>query len=377
MSVSFERRDSEWVRLMTMDYEFARATTAAEIEAVQRLRYAVYVDEMHRYDDVAGSEEGRFAEPEDNHSWICYARDGADVVAATRMTWGGDGFSARQIDQYQLAPFLADLPAEVMGVGERNTVLSSHRGTGVLDQLLDYAGTATNVRDLRVVFGCCEPHLLSLYLRMGQRTYAPRNINSPSAGFLIPLVSFIPDADALRGLGPRTAPGELPACVASVLTRGPSVRSEVLSAPQDYWSEIRRTLDELDSQRVSTFDGFTDDETQRCIARSTIIECAAGDRVLKRGGTARNIFVVLDGTLEVRDGDVIVNVLTPGDAFGELAFLLERPRSFDVDAATDNTRILSLSEGALRTMIAEDATIAAKLLLNLSRMLCVKLIRAS
>ncbi len=360
-----------------MGYEFARAATAGEIEAVQRLRYTVYVEEMKRYDDVSGGEDGRFAEPEDEHSWICYARDGSEVVAATRMTWGGDGFSDRQIDQYQLAAFLAELPAEVMGVGERNTVLPSHRGTGVLDQLLTYSSAATNVHDLLVVFGCCEPHLLSLYLKMGQRTYAPRNINSPSAGYLIPLVSFVPDAEALRGVGPRTPPGALPACVEAVLARGPSVRSEVLSAPDDYWSEIRHTLDEIDAQQISTFDGFTDNEAQRCIARSTIIECAAGDRVLKRGGTARNIFVVLDGTLEVRDGDKIVNVLSAGDAFGEMAFLLERPRSFDVDAAADRTRILSLSEGALRTMIAEDATIAAKLLLNLSRMLCVKLIQSS
>ena len=84
-------------------------------------------------------DDGRFAEPEDEHSWICYARDGDEVVAATRMTWGGDGFSDRQIDQYQLAPFLAELPADVMGVGERNTVLPSHRGTGVLDELLAYS----------------------------------------------------------------------------------------------------------------------------------------------------------------------------------------------------------------------------------------------
>jgi len=69
-------------------------------------------------------------------------------------------------------------------------------------------------------------------------------------------------------------------------------------------------------------------------------------------------------------------VLSAGDAFGEMAFLLERPRAFDVDAATDHTRILSLSEGALRKMIAEDPTVAAKLLLNLSRMLCVRLIKA-
>jgi CRP-like cAMP-binding protein len=69
-------------------------------------------------------------------------------------------------------------------------------------------------------------------------------------------------------------------------------------------------------------------------------------------------------------------VLSAGDAFGEMAFLLERPRSFDVDAATDGTRVLSLSEGALRRMIVEDATVAAKLLLNVSKMLCVRLIRA-
>jgi hypothetical protein len=361
-----------------MVFEFARATSASEIESVQRLRFAVYVEEMHRYEDVAGGDAGLFAEPEDEHSWICYASAGDQVVAATRMTWGGNGFSDRQVEQYQLAPFLAELPQEVIGVGERNTVLPDYRGSGVLDQLLAFSNNVNNVSEtLRVVFGCCEPHLLSLYLRMGQRTYAPRNINSPSAGYLVPLVSFVPDVDALRGLGVGTSPDELPKCVAAVLARGPSVRSEVLSAPDNYWSEIRRTLDELDAKRISTFDGFTDEETQRCIARSTIIECAAGDRVLRRGGTARNIFVVLHGTLEVRDGDTIINVLNPGDAFGELAFLLERPRSFDVDAATNDTRILSLSEGALRTMIADDATVAAKLLLNLSRMLCVKLIRAS
>ena len=360
-----------------MELEFGRATTADEIAAVQRLRYAVYVEEMDRYHDVAGADEGRFAEPEDDEAWIFFARDGDTVVASTRTTWGGVGFSERQIEQFQLRPFLAEIPPELMAVGERNSVLPAYRGTGAFDEMLAYGEPFIASYSLRVVFGCCEPHLLSLYLKMGCRPYAEQNINSPSAGYLIPIVSFVPDIDALRGVGATTGPGELPACVDQVRTRGGSVRAEALSDTSDYWSDIRRTLDELDAQGFTTFDGFTDDEAQRCIARSTIIECAAGDRVLKSGGTARNIFVVLNGTLEVRDGDTIVGVLRAGDAFGEMAFLLERPRSFDVDAATDDARILSLSEGALRTMIAEDATIAAKLLLNLSKMLCVKLIQAS
>ncbi len=332
-----------------MGFAFGRATTAAEIEAVQRLRYAVYVEELGRYQDVADTASGRLAEPGDKHSWIFYARDGDEFVVATRMTWGGDRFSERQIDQYQLRPFLEEIPPALMGVGERNSVLPAYRGTGVFDDLVQHGRPHIDAYDLRVVFGCCEPHPLSLFVGMGQRPYADHNINSPSAGYLIPLIALVPDVDALRGVGFATRPGELPACIERVLARSGSVRSQALSTPDEYWMEIHRTLDELHEQQISAFDGFTDDEAQHCTARSTIIECAAGDRLLKRpvedAVTARNIFVVLDGTLEVRDDDRIVAVLSAGDAFGEMAFLLERPRSFDVDAATDDTRILSLSEG--------------------------------
>ena len=161
-----------------------------------------------------------------------------------------------------------------------------------------------------------------------------------------------------------------------VLTGGGTVTSQTLSAPREYWAGIHRALDELHAQGISAFDGFADDEAERCLARSNIVECGMGDRLLKKGGRARNIFVVLDGVLEVRDDSRIVGVLSPGDAFGEMAFLLERPRAFDVYAASDHARVLSLSEGALRKMIAEDAVVAAKLLLNLSKMLCVRLIKA-
>ena len=55
--------------------------------------------------------------------------------------------------------------------------------------------------------------------------------------------------------------------------------------------------------------------------------------MLKKGGVARKIFVVLAGTLEVPDGDKVVAVLREGEAFGEMAFLLEQPRWADTYAA--------------------------------------------
>jgi hypothetical protein len=36
---------------------------------------------MKRHGDVAGGEDGRFADPEDEQGWICYARDGTPHIA--------------------------------------------------------------------------------------------------------------------------------------------------------------------------------------------------------------------------------------------------------------------------------------------------------
>jgi hypothetical protein len=359
-----------------MPFEVGRAETTEAKEAVYRFRYTVYVEEMGRYQDTADHEGRRLVEPEDEQSWIFFARDGDEVIATARLSWGGHGFSTRQIEEYSLAPFLADVPHEFLAVGERVMVMPKYRGTGLIDQLLDDRHAGAVNYDVRIQFSACEPHLLSLYLGQGRRTYADRNINSPEAGYLIPLVAFPQGPDAVRAISGDAEP--LPDCVDRILSGGTgAVVSPLLMASGDYPDQIRQTLHEIEDQGLSAFHGFTDDEVERCLARSNVIECAAGDRILKKGGVARNIFLVLAGTLEVRDEDRVVAVLRTGEVFGEMAFLLERPRVLDTYAASDDVRVLSLSESTLRKMIAEDPVVAAKLLMNLSKMLCVRLIKAT
>jgi GNAT superfamily N-acetyltransferase len=359
-----------------MAVSVGRAETEAEKEAVYRFRYSVYVEEMARYQDTADHIGRRLVEPEDDLGWVFYARDGDEVVGTARLSWGADGFSPRQIDEYSLAPFLDQLPAGMLAVGERVMVMPRYRGTGLVDELLEYRRSLAAARDVRIVFSACEPHLLSLYLSQGRKTYADKNINGIEAGYLIPLVSFPQGVEVLATLA--DALGAEPECVDRILSdTGGAVLSPLMAAAGEYPEQIRRTLHEIDDQEISAFHGFTDDEIERCLNHSNVIGCAAGDRVLKKGGVARNIFVVLGGTLEVRDEDRVVAVLQTGDVFGEMAFLLERPRLLDTYAATDAVRVLSLSERALRTMISDDAVVAAKLLLNISKMLCVRLIQST
>ena len=354
----------------------ARAETDDEQEAVYRLRYSVYVEEMGRYQETADHEGRRLVEPEDEHGWIFFARDGDDVVGTARLSWGADGFSPRQIDEYSLAPFLEQVPVRMLAVGERVMVMAKYRGTGLVDELLELRRQACADHDIRIVFSACEPHLLSLYLSQGRRTYADRNINASQAGYLIPLVSFPEGPEVLAAMEAEQA--TMPECVDRILSDdGGAVMSPLESATGGYPDQVRQTLHEIEGLAISAFHEFSDDEVERCLTHSSVIECAAGDLVLKKGGVARNIFVVLGGTLEVRDDTRVVAVLRTGDVFGEMAFLLERPRSLDTFAATHGTRVLSLSERRLRTMIAEDSLVAAKLLMNISKMLCVRLIHST
>ncbi|HSO96129.1 MAG TPA: cyclic nucleotide-binding domain-containing protein [Acidimicrobiia bacterium] len=353
----------------------AQAQTEDEKEAVYRFRYTVYVEEMGRYHDTADHGGRRLVEPEDDSAWIFFARDGDDVVGTARLSWGGRGFSNRQVDEYSLASFLDELPHEILAVGERVMVTPKYRGTGLVDDLLDCRKRVAVAHDVRLQFSACEPHLLSLYLSQGRKTYADKNINGVEAGYLIPLVAFPQGPEALEVLATELG---MPACVDRVLSNaGGAVLSPLMTASGEYPGQIRQALHEIEDQRISAFHGFTDDEVERCLNRSNVIECAAGDRILKKGGVARNIFVVLGGTLEVRDDDRVVAVLATGEVFGEMAFLLEQPRVLDTYAATDSVRVLSLSESTLRKMIADDPVVAAKLLLNVSKMLCVRLIKTS
>jgi len=360
------------------------AESEEEREAVFRFRYDVYVEEMGRYQEVADHAARRFSEPEDAYSRIVYTGRNGRVVGTARMTWGGLApIPERMIRQYGLAPFLERLPPEAIAVDERGMIAPELRGSDLLLEMMGRGLRFANEQRIQLSFGNCEPHLLNLYLGLGHRPYSHDNVNSREAGYLIPIVFANEDVTHLRRIRSPLlefatdfgADARVPPWLDDLLEGGSAVTSARLTSARAYWSEVHGALSEIGGRSLSALDGMSEDEARRCLDKSNIIECEAGDRVLKKGGTARNMFVVLDGTLEVRDGDQVVGTLGPGDVFGEMAFLLERPRSMDVHATRDGVRILSLSESLIREMIDDDATVAAQLLLNVAKMLCLRLLR--
>jgi hypothetical protein len=341
-----------------------QATTAEEREAVYRFRYIVYVEELGRYIASADHLRKLLIDPEDERSWNYYAHDGSEIVASYRITWGRHGFSQRQIHQYGLRPFLAELPERVLFVGERTMVAAAHRGASVMAALAGGVVLPVADEDHGLVFGACEPHLVPYYADLDTVPYAANNVNSDESGYLIPLVAFPHGVEALDGLG--SGPGT-PRCVQRVLDGDCAVRTASIAGEEAFGDELDRSIKDVREEPSSFFAGLTDAEVRRCTERSSIIDCAPGDRVIRRGTSTRSLFVVLDGHLEAREGGEAVARLTPGGWFGEAPRLDGRAQHGSIVAIDPATRVLCLSAKVLADIADREPPLAAKLRANLER----------
>ncbi|MBK9335544.1 MAG: response regulator [Lewinellaceae bacterium] len=68
--------------------------------------------------------------------------------------------------------------------------------------------------------------------------------------------------------------------------------------------------------------------------QSSIEVLPAGGTVFRKGDPGRSLYLILDGTAQVHDGDYIVAQMQAGHCFGEMALLDEGPRSMSVSATT-------------------------------------------
>ncbi len=63
---------------------------------------------------------------------------------------------------------------------------------------------------------------------------------------------------------------------------------------------------------------------------------AAGEAVFSEGDPGDTMFVVLDGSVELRSGGAAMATVGPGELFGEMSLIDDEPRSLDAVATTDS-----------------------------------------
>jgi CRP/FNR family transcriptional regulator, cyclic AMP receptor protein len=92
---------------------------------------------------------------------------------------------------------------------------------------------------------------------------------------------------------------------------------------------------------------------------------AAGEVVFEAGDTGTHMYGVVEGSIELRDGDDVVATLGADATFGELAIISKEPRSLTAVAAEASTVAL-IDERTFIFLVHETPTFALQVMRSLA-----------
>jgi CRP/FNR family transcriptional regulator, cyclic AMP receptor protein len=80
------------------------------------------------------------------------------------------------------------------------------------------------------------------------------------------------------------------------------------------------------------FSGLTDRQLKSLAKTAKVLSYPAGTRIVKQGEPGIAMYLLLSGSVEVRQGTRVLAQLRAGQFFGEMTLVDEQPRSADVVA---------------------------------------------
>jgi CRP/FNR family cyclic AMP-dependent transcriptional regulator len=101
------------------------------------------------------------------------------------------------------------------------------------------------------------------------------------------------------------------------------------------------------------------------------IDLPSGTTLTQEGRSGREFCVLISGSADVRAGEKKLATLSDGDFFGEIALILDAPRSATVSATTP-VRLLVVERSAFRRLMREFPSIQTKVLEALAARLAVE-----
>lgn len=370
-----------------MSTEVKIATTSAEKEAVYALRYRIYVEEM-KLSPQEADHRRRWLWDELDEVSINYAlfQDGALVGALRATSLGNVNNPQTIIDKFQLQPAIDQFGIETIATTSRFMLDPNVRhGRSIYDMIKVSFNEAAS-QGIRFNYGDCSPSLIPFYEHMGYRRYT-RAYNDSHYGYKLPILMIIRDHTwfkRVRSLLYRSCQ-QYPDDVEArnwFLKSYPNfvdVESAALLPKGTFFSLLQETLGNSSWQKLPIFAGLEEEETRVFLKYAVLIHAVSGDKIIRQGEKDSTLYILLKGIAEViKDGnpDVPIHVIGEGDAFGEIGFLIDVNRTANVIACAPS-EILVLSSEFLERFLRKSPTIAAKVLLNLSRMLAGNLAKCN
>ena len=114
-------------------------------------------------------------------------------------------------------------------------------------------------------------------------------------------------------------------------------------------------------RNVELFDGFTTKELEAVASMCKPAEFRDGHNIVTEGERSARLYVITEGTAEVRVHGEKVDVIGPGDYFGEMAVIDGEPRAATV-TATSPVSTISLANFNVKALLRGSPDMGFKML---------------
>lgn len=355
------------------------AETPAERERVFAFRYVVHALELGKGGRGVDRERQRLTDEADDAPGVAilYAEDDGRVVGTIRVNFGGSqGLPATLQAQFGTDPLARRIGPARISVTSRFMVDPAYRGRTLASLLVLRLYQMGLDQGIQADFCMCEVPLLRLYYRLGYREYRG-GLRPDGVGLRVPLVLCLSDREHLARVDspfayflPASADdlGRTAAAAAAAFegfrAEGPVLQGDLRAL----WAGLADALTRGARPRPSLLDGFSDAEVDVVFARGASLHFHAGELVQLGVELRAGLGVILNGRVGVGlptgDGYHYLELLRPGDVFGEAHVPPEGGRASDL-VALEETRAVMLPADLIERLQQDHSALAVRLAQNL------------
>jgi CRP-like cAMP-binding protein/predicted GNAT family N-acyltransferase len=361
--------------------EIRIATTPEEKQAIYELRYQCLIEEMGwRYEEADG-ERRHLQDAADDAATLYYACVGECVVATCRLHFGDVMIDDETRERFSLHLF-KPYPIACHAFIFKLVVLAEYRGSTVMIRLLQRCYEDGWKHGTRISFCYCRPRLVEIYERLGFMRYKD-NIMDQAQGYMAPMVMLNEDVDHFRAVRSPF----LRICQSQNVTLRetaqwfdqtfPGARHSTGKQTMTAEEFVQQWAQAMDARTAALLNGFSPDQIQKLLMAGTVLQCRAGDELLREGEAGHEMFLIIEGTARITAAkagaeESLIGLLAAGETFGELALVSRAMRSASIRAQTD-MQVLVISQEFLQSAMRAMPDVAIKLLYNLAAVLGDKL----
>jgi hypothetical protein len=355
-----------------------------ETEAIYKLRYSVFAENLGRSDLEGLDHERKFLiDPLDVSSAHYYFGDVNEPLAAISVAPISEQTMPNTLYDFLGVERLSQaVPIERIKFANWLVVTPEFAGSSVVTKLLSacYEGMWLDGVDLLLTY--CRPGQVSFNERMGFEQYA-HSANLDGFGLRCPLMLVIRDGTMLRSC--RSPMYRIFKKYETVehpdetrLRLEPIVdmfQASQILVNDELWME--NAIDPHNQKVPVLFAGISEEHIRQVLALSSVITVKPGEVIVRQGETSDDMFVIVAGSFSARDQITGTGrSLQQGDIFGELEHLSGASRHEEVVALT-NGHIAALKSWRLFDWMRRNPEPGVALSINLARLLAARLIAGS